>query len=131
MGYKALNYLTTKYLCVLPHTKFSLTLIVSYNDLLYQSGYDRLSYYNKQPPNLGILKIQRLIYSVLNVYQQWWGCGYTDWEKKAWQMTYCLLRLLPRNDTQVYARIPLAGGNGVSMPTIREVRKLNPSIFPG
>lgn len=75
MDYKALNYLTTKYLSVLPHTKFPLTLIVSYNDLLYQSGYDRLSYYNKHPPYLGILKIQRLIYSVLNVYQQWWGWG--------------------------------------------------------
>ena len=75
MDYKALNYFTTKYLSVLPHTKFSLTLIVSYNDLLYQSGYDRLSYYNKHPPYLGILKIQRLIYSVLNVYQQWWGWG--------------------------------------------------------
>lgn len=75
MDYKALNYLTTKYLSVLPHTKFPLTLIVSYNDLLYQSGYDRLSYYNKHLPYLGILKIQRLIYSVLNVYQQWWGWG--------------------------------------------------------
>lgn len=36
---------------------------------------DMIGYHNKQPPNLGILKIQRLIYSVLNVYQQWWGLG--------------------------------------------------------
>ena len=71
MGYKALNYLTPKYLSVLPPTKFPLTLIVSYNDLLHQSGCDQLSYYHKQPPNLGILKVQRLICSVLNVYQQW------------------------------------------------------------
>ena len=131
MGYKALNYLTPKYLSVLPPTKFPLTLIVSYNDLLYQSGCDRLSYYNKQPPNLGILKVQRLICSVLNVYQQWWGRRCIDWEKKAWQMTYWLLRSPSSNDTQVYTRIPLAGANRVSIPTIREVRKLNPSIFPG
>lgn len=62
MAYKALNYLTRKYLPVSPRPMLPLTFSLSVNMDIYQLRYDRLSCNNKQLSNLSILKAQRIIY---------------------------------------------------------------------
>lgn len=62
MAHKASNYMTLKYFPASPHPKLLTLSLSNCADLLYQSGYDRLSCSNKQPPNLSILKTQRFIY---------------------------------------------------------------------
>ena len=66
---------------------------------------------------------------MVGLWAHGWWC--TDWENKAWQITYRPLRLPPRNDTHVYAHIPLARASHVSTPTFREAGEPNPSMFPG
>lgn len=66
---------------------------------------------------------------MVGLWAHGWWC--TDWEKKAWQITYWPLRLPPRNDTHLYAHTPLARASHVSTPTFREAGKPNPSMFPG